>query len=92
MEGTIESGNGDVYTGSLKDARTQRRMCFWATRYDCFADKEELKLGVETIKRLLPQVEKSLLSDRQIASSFDLGKIRGNERNDRWPREAKYLC
>ena len=54
-------------------------MCFWATRYDCFADKEELKLGVETIKRLLPQVEKSLPSDRQIASSFDWGKIRGNE-------------
>lgn len=69
----------NAFKSILKDARTQMLMCFWATRYDCFADKEELKLGVETIKRLLPQVEKSLPSDRQIASSFDWGKIRGNE-------------
>lgn len=54
-------------------------MCFWATRYDCFADKEELKLGVETIKRLLSQVEKGQPLDRQIAVSFNWDKIRGNE-------------
>lgn len=69
----------DAFKSILKDARTQMQMCFWVTRYDCFADKEELKLGVETIKRLLPQVEKDLPLDRQIAMSFDWNKIRGNE-------------
>lgn len=68
----------NAFKSILRDARTQMQMCFWATRYDCFADKEELKLGVETIKRLLPQVEKDLPLDRQIASSFDWDKIKGN--------------
>lgn len=68
----------DAFKSILKAARTQMQMCFWATRYNCFADKEEVKLGVETIKRLLPQVEKDLPSDRQIAASFDWDKIEGN--------------
>lgn len=69
----------DAFKSILKNAKAQMQMCFWATRYDCFADKEEFKLGIETIKRLLPQVEKDLPSDRQIAFSFDWDKIRENE-------------
>lgn len=68
----------DAFKSILKNAKTQMQMCFWATRYDCFADKEEFKLGIETIKRLLPQVEKDLPLDRQIASSFEWDKIEGN--------------
>lgn len=62
----------------LRDAKTQSQICFWATRYDCFADKEEFKLGIETIKRLLPQVEKDLQPDRQIAALFDWNMIEWN--------------
>lgn len=62
----------------LRDAKIQSQICFWATRYDCFADKEEFKLGIETIKRLLPQVEKDLQPDRQIAALFDWNMIEGN--------------
>lgn len=58
--------------------KIQSQICFWATRYDCFADKEEFKLGIETIKRLLPQVEKDLQPDRQIAALFDWNMIEGN--------------
>lgn len=62
----------------LKDANTNAQMCFWATRYDCFADAEEFKLGVETIQRLLPFVEKDMPVDRQIASLFDWNEIKDN--------------
>lgn len=63
----------------LLEAKTHGHMCFWATRYDCFADTEELKLGVETIRRLLPEVEKDLPQDRQIAHLFDWNEIRDNK-------------
>lgn len=53
-------------------------MCFWATRYDCFVDKKELKLGVETIRRLLPEVEKDMPEDRRIAPMFDWDEIKDN--------------
>lgn len=54
-------------------------MCFWATRYDCFADAEEYKLGVETILRLLPEVEKDMQTDRKIAPLFEWGEIKDNQ-------------
>lgn len=60
-----------AFKSILKEADTKARMCFWATRYDCFADKEEVKLGVETIHRLMPEVEKNVQSDRQISSVFE---------------------
>ena len=62
----------------LRDAGTRGQMCFWATRYDCFADAEEFKLGVETIRRLLPEVEKDMPTDRRIAPMFDWDEIKGN--------------
>lgn len=63
----------------LRDAGTRGQMCFWATRYDCFADKEEFKLGVEMIQRLLPKVEKDIPTDRQIASMFNWDEIKDNK-------------
>lgn len=66
--------------GILRDAATTGKMCFWATRYDCFADEEEYKLGVETIRRLLPAIEKEfgLPEDRCLAKDFDWDMISGN--------------
>lgn len=63
----------------LRDAATRAQMCFWATRYDCFADAEEYKLGVETILRLLPEVEKDMQTDRKIAPLFEWGEIKDNQ-------------
>lgn len=68
-----------AFKSILKEADTKARMCFWATRYDCFADKEEVKLGVETIHRLIPEVEKDMQPDRQIASLFDWSIIKDNK-------------
>ena len=53
-------------------------MCFWATRYDCFADDKEYRLGVETIRRLLSVVEQGLPEDRRVAQEFDWKLIEGN--------------
>ena len=53
-------------------------MCFWAIRYDCFVNHEEFKLGVETIRRLLPVVEKSLQLDRRIAHLIVWNMIKDN--------------
>ncbi len=66
-------------TSILQDVRTMGTMCFWATRYDCFADTEEFKLGVDTVRRLMPEVEKDMPSDRQIASMFDWNVIKDNQ-------------
>ena len=53
-------------------------MCFWATRYDCFADEKEYRLGGETIRRLLLEIEKELQEDRRVAQDFDWKLIEGN--------------
>lgn len=67
-----------AFKSILREVATRSQMCFWATRYDCFADTEEFKLGVETIRRLLPEVEKDMPADRQIAPMFDWNKIKDN--------------
>ena len=51
----------DALKNILRYAKSQEQMCFWATRYDCFADTDEFKLGVETIRRLLPEMESGRL-------------------------------
>ena len=63
----------------LRDAGTKGQICFWATRYDCFADEKEYRLGVDTIRRLLPEIEKELQEDRRVAQDFDWKLIEGNE-------------
>lgn len=65
-------------TSILRDAKTKGQMCFWATRYDCFADEKEYRLGVKTIRRLLPEIEKELQEDRRVAQDFDWKLIEGN--------------
>ena len=67
-----------AFMSILRDAGARGQMCFWATRYDCFADAEEFKLGVETIRRLLPEVEKDMPVDRRIAPMFDWNEIKYN--------------
>lgn len=62
----------------LRDAKTKGQICFWPTRYDCFADEKEYRLGVETIRRLLPELEKELQVDRRVAQAFDWKLIEGN--------------
>lgn len=68
-----------AFESILRDAKAKAQMCFWATRYDCFADSEEFKLGVETLRRLMPEVEKDMQPDRQIASMFDWEQIKDNK-------------
>ncbi len=64
--------------GILRGCPTEKGLCFWASRYDCFGDKEKYKIGIETIKTLLPKVENRLQPNRQVASSFDWDSIKGN--------------
>jgi len=65
--------------GILRESPSEKGLCFWASRYDCFGDKEEYKIGIETIKTLLPKVENRLLPNRQVASSFIWDDIKGNK-------------
>lgn len=65
--------------GMLRESPSEKGLCFWASRYDCFGDKEEYKIGIETIKALLPKVENKLQSDRRVASSFDWDSIKENK-------------
>ena len=69
----------DSLKGILRAQSSEKGLCFWATRFDCFGDKEEYKLGITVIKRLLPELEKKLQPDRRIASSFEWDEIMGNE-------------
>ena len=69
----------DSLKGICRTPSSDQGLCFWATRYDCFGDKEEYKLGISVIKRLLPKLEKRLQPDRRIASSFEWDEIIVNE-------------
>lgn len=69
----------DSLKGICRAPSTDEGLCFWATRFDCFGDKEEYKLGINVIKRLLPELEKRLQPDRRIASSFKFDEVLGNE-------------
>ena len=68
----------------LRESPSDQGICFWATRFDCFGDHEEYKLGIETIRRLLPKIESSLLPDRQIAHLFEWNEI-SNNKSYFWP-------
>ena len=65
--------------GILREDPSETGLCFWASRYDCFGDKEEYRLGIETIKTLLPIVENRLQPDRRVASSFNWDSIKENK-------------
>ena len=57
-----------AFEGILREAPSDRGLCFWASRYDCFEDHEEYKIGVEEIRNLLPKFEERLQQNRQVAS------------------------
>ena len=65
--------------GILRGCPSEKGLCFWASRYDCFGDKEEYKTGIKTIKALLPKIENRLQPDRRVASSFDWDSIKENK-------------
>lgn len=69
----------DALKSILRDSSSDEGIDFWATRFDCFGDKDEYKLGIETIKRLLPRFEERLQPDRRVAASFEWDLIIGNE-------------
>lgn len=62
----------------LQDTSSDKGLCFWATRFDCFGDKEEYKLGISSIKRILPRLEERIRPDRRISSSFVWEDIKEN--------------
>ena len=55
-------------------------LCFWATRYDCFVDKEEYLLGVDFTRKYLSIMEDkyNLKQDRRIAAFFRRETIENN--------------
>ena len=69
----------DSLKGICRAPSTDKGLCFWATRFDCFGDREEYKLGISVIKQLLPELEKRVQPDRRIASSFEWDEIISNE-------------
>lgn len=62
----------------LQDGVSDKGLCFWATRFDCFSDENEYKLGINTINRLLPRLEERIRPDRRISSFFVWEDINGN--------------
>lgn len=58
----------------------KKELCFWATRYDCFEDEEEYRLGIDCIGSCLSDFEERnhFSKDRRIAFSFKRELIEGN--------------
>ena len=73
---SLEALNGILQDKPLKN----QELCFWATRYDCFEDKDEYLLGIDTLKRLLSVLEEryNFQEDRRIAGLFEKDQIEGN--------------
>lgn len=58
-----------------KDAPLNQELCFWATRFDCFEDKEEFRYGIEyTRKHLMEWEEQNNIMNR-IGQEIDADKI-----------------
>lgn len=68
----------NAFESILRYVKTLRKMCFWATRYDSFVDNKEFMLGVEIIRKLLPEVESTLSPDRRISHLIDWNMIKDN--------------
>lgn len=52
-------------------------ICLWATRYDCFEDQDEYRLGINYAKKYLSILEerRGVQKDRCIAEMFDVKEI-----------------
>ena len=79
LDNALSFNSFDSLKGICRASSTDEGLCFWATRFDCFGDREEYKLGISVIKRLLPELEKRLQPDRRIASSFEWDEIIGRD-------------
>ena len=60
---------------------SKKRLCFWATRYDCFEDKEEYLFGIDCLGKCLSDLEGhyNLQKDRRIAANFKRDLIAGKK-------------
>ena len=74
---SLEALNGILQN----DKASKKRLCFWATRYDCFEDKEEYLLGIDCLGKCLSDLEEhyNLQEDRRIAANFKRELIAGKK-------------
>ncbi len=74
---SLEALNGILQN----DKASKKRLCFWATRYDCFEDKEEYLLGIDCLGKCLSDLEEhcNLQKDRRIAANFKRELIAGKK-------------
>ena len=71
----------DALRGIIRsNENNDKGLCFWATRYDCFVDKEEYLLGVDFTRKYLSIMEDkyNLKQDRRIAAFFSRETIENN--------------
>nr|DAN15974.1 MAG TPA: Putative abortive phage resistance protein AbiGi, antitoxin [Caudoviricetes sp.] len=71
----------DALQGIIRSSENNgKRLCFWATRYDCFVDKEEYLLGIDFTRKYLSIMEDeyNLKQDRRIAAFFRRETIENN--------------
>ena len=63
------------------DKAGKKRLCFWATRYDCFEDKDEYLLGIDCLGKCLSDLEEhyNLQKDKRIAAYFKRELIAGKK-------------
>ena len=72
---SLEALNGILQNNKA----SKKRLCFWATRYDCFEDKEEYLFGIDCLGKCLSDLEGhyNLQKDRRIAANFKRDLIAG---------------
>lgn len=65
---SLEALNGILQRNEVGE----KKLCFWATRYDCFKGKEEYLFGIDCLRECLLNLEKqgNLQEDRKIAAFF----------------------
>lgn len=71
----------DALRGIIRSSENNGKgLCFWATRYDCFVDKEEYLLGIDFTRKYLSIMEDeyNLKQDRRIAAFFRRETIENN--------------
>lgn len=64
----------------LQNESGEKKLCFWATRYDCFEDKGEYLFGIDCLEKGVLEFEEQnhLQENRRIAGMFKREFIKGN--------------
>ena len=69
--------------GILRESPSEKGLCFWASRYDCFGDKEEYKIGFPNqnshLLLLLEKANMISLKWNHKECKMDLWDFRGQE-------------